>query len=477
MVVREDGHTIFPYTTQLSRRLIFRCPPVLNMLYLAVSDTGSRKSEVTGSGRSSLIRRWGGIDINAWRSERTTDGELLPAGNHTLQRASQVRLPYDEPLPDWSPPNSPGAIRRPVPHPMPDDGGADSWQSTRRAPRPAGNPGDLQRGAGGPALRDQPRVLGQPEPITTGRGARIGRRAVVITLAIVVVLAAVGYGIYSYLRVPPLTDLSAQVVSSNQIDLGFPQSGVLSRVLVHTGEHVAAGVLLAQETVAGLDQQVTADKQEVSNDEAIIKQLNTLLGEVNYEVSIDPTKVDTAAENTAPLQVDLANANSQLLRDRSQLSIATATAAEQEIRAPAAGTVMSISGQPGEVVTGAGVSGTSSTGGAVVVTPHFQLFPSQQSVAGSASASPVILLQTSGPTLINVVVPETQIGLVRLGSPVTITPSVSGLGPVSGTVTEIFSSSVVAAGQVSYEVQVTVVSHHDEHALLPGMTATATIRH
>jgi multidrug efflux pump subunit AcrA (membrane-fusion protein) len=331
----------------------------------------------------------------------------------------------------------------------------------------AGNGGDLQSGTGSP-------VSGQPEPITTGRGVRIGRRAAVITVTIAAVLAAVGFGIYAYVQVPPLTDLSAQVVSNSQIYLGFPQSGILSRVLVHSGEHVAAGQLLAEETVAGLAQQVAADHQAITNDWATIQQLNQLLSEVNTEVSSLSSR---PVMTTAPLQVDLANAKSQLLRDHAQLTIATAVAAEGMIRAPVAGTVMSISGQPGEVVTGAGVAGSGSTGGTVSVTPRFELFPAQQSVAGSASASPVVVLATDGPTLVNVVVPETQIRLVHLGNPVTISPTVPGLGSVTGTVTQIFSSSVVAAGVVSYEVQVKVVSHHGEHTLLPGMTATATIRH
>ena len=396
-------------------------------------------------------------------------GDVFSRPGAANGRAGDAELASRQP--DWAKSTAPLEIRPGPRHragsvteyPMPAGGGADSWQSPRRAPRPVGHPGDVQPG--------------QPEPITTGRGARIGLRAAVVGLTIVAVLVAVGYGIYDYMRVPPLTDLSAEVVSDSQIDLGFVQSGILSRILVHSGEHVKSGQLLAEETVAGLAQEVAADRQAVSNDEAIVGQLNQLLNQVTYEASQVSSDAGKTAQTTAPLQVDLANANSQLLRDRDQLTVATAIAAEATIRAPAAGTVTSISGQPGEVVTGAGVAGSGATGGAVAVTPHFQLFPSSQSVAGSGSTAPVVVLATGGPTLINVVVPETQIGLVHLGDTVIVTPTVPGLHPVSGTVTQIFSSSVVAAGQVSYEVQVTVASHSDVHALLLGMTATATFRH
>jgi biotin carboxyl carrier protein len=356
------------------------------------------------------------------------------------------------------PPASPGDLQ-----------GDDSWQSTRRAPRAPASPGNLQPGNGRPAPGEQPWALSQPQPITTGSGARIGLRAVVIAMTIIAVLAAGGYGVYVYLKVPPLTDLSAQVVSNGQLDLGFTQTGTLGQVLVHTGEHVTAQQVLAEETVAGLAQELAADRQAVSNDEANVRDLNNLLAGVSVE------SPDVLASTTAPLDVDLQNAKTALSQAKAQLIIENAVAAGTEIKAPAAGTVLSVSGQLGEVVSGTGVAGSGATGGAVTVTPKFQLSPSQQSVAGAASATPIVVLALGGPVYVNVIVPESQIRLVRLGSRVTITPSVSGIGRVSGTVTQIFSDSVVAAGVVSYEVQVRVAPHGAARDLLIGMTATATI--
>ena len=347
------------------------------------------------------------------------------------------------------------------------------WHSVRGPSSAAGTslaispvPGDRAPGGGH-------RLLHRSEAISPGRGVRIGLRGAVVALAAVAVLASVGFGIYAYMQVPPLTDLSAQVVSNSQIDLGFPQSGILTKVLVRPGQHVSAGQLMATETVAGLAQQVVADRGAVRDDQAVIRQLNQLLNGANAAVA---TLSGRAVLTTAPLEVDLANAESQLLRDRSQLATARAVAAEELIRAPVAGTVTSVSGQPGEVVTGAGVAGSGASGGAVTVTPHFELFPSQQSVAGSAAASPVVVLGTGGPVLVNVVVPQNQIRLVHLGDKAIISPTAPGISAVSGIVTQIFSSSIVAAGVVSYEVQVKVVSSLGKHSLLPGMTASATIR-
>ena len=426
-----------------------------------------------------------------------------------------------------------------------------------------------------------------PVLVAPGTGPKLGVRAAVVTLVAIIVLAATGYAVYATTQTPPLTNLSAQVVSTGQVALGFPQAGVLTGVLVRPGAHVAAGQMLATEMVAGLNQQVTADQEAVHTDQLDVRQLNALLNaadqqaaastasqrqmatagvssaaaaigstasarqaaisafqsEVNmanqalqadessyaktcgssptggadcetlaHQVAADKlslaaaqanlsaqqaAQADWAAEanrllsdqqaaqaglsgsttlTLAPLEVDLANAKGQLVKDQAQLATDQAKRAEGELQAPQAGTVLSVNGEPGEVVSGAGVAGGNGTGGSVTVTPGFELFPAQQSNAGSqGSSSPVVVLQVGGPLLANVVVPESQIGLVHVGAPVTITPKVAGPRPAVGVVTEIFPSSIVAAGVVSYEVQVKGSSPASPAGWLPGMTATATI--
>jgi multidrug efflux pump subunit AcrA (membrane-fusion protein) len=426
-----------------------------------------------------------------------------------------------------------------------------------------------------------------PVTVATGSGAKLGRRAALVALVAVVVLAAIGYALYATMQTPPLTNLSAQVVSTGQVALGFPQNGVLSAIFVRPGERVGAGQMLATELVAGLKQQVTADRDAVQTDQLAVRQLEALLtdadheatastssqqqvaasgvssaaaaigstlparqsaisafqAEVNianqtlqtdesnyaktcassptggancetlaHEVAVDKLSVSSAQANLsaqqaaqadweaeanrllanqqatqaglngnttlalAPLDVDLANAKSQLVRDQAQLATDQAKQAEGELQAPQGGTVLSVDGAPGEVVSGSGVAGGNATGGSVTVTPGFELFPSQQTNAGSqASSSPVVVLEVGGPLLANVVVPESQIGLVHVGAPVTIKPKVAGPPTTTGVVTQIFPSSIVAAGVVSYEVQVKVSSPAGMRGWLPGMTATATI--
>jgi multidrug efflux pump subunit AcrA (membrane-fusion protein) len=426
-----------------------------------------------------------------------------------------------------------------------------------------------------------------PVLVAPGTGPRLGVRAAVVTLVAIVVLATIGYVVYATTQTPPLTNLSAEVVSTGQVALGFPQAGVLTGVLVHPGDHVAAGSMLATEMVAGLNQQVTADQEAVHTDQLDIHQLDALLNAANQqaaastssarqvagagvssaaaaigstvparqaaisafqsEVTIanqtlqsdessyaktcdsSPTggadcqslahqvatdklslaaaqanlsaqqaaQADWAAEanrlladqeaaqtglngsttlTLAPLEVDVANAKDQLVRDQAQLATDQAKKAEGELQAPQSGTVLSVDGEPGEVVSGAGVAGGNASGGSVTVTPGFELFPAQQSNAGSqGSSSPVVVLQVGGPLVANVVVPESQIGLVHVGARVTITPKVAGPRATTGVVTEIFPSSIVAAGVVSYEVQVKGSAPASTSGWLPGMTASATI--
>ncbi len=132
-----------------------------------------------------------------------------------------------------------------------------------------------------------PPPLRQPVIIDKGRGPRLGGRALIAALIAIVVLGGIGYAVFASTRPAPLTSLAAEVASTGQVDLGFPNSGVLSAVYVHPGQHVKAHQVMATEIVAGLTEQVTADQQAVTTDQTDISQLNALITSAQQELAAD----------------------------------------------------------------------------------------------------------------------------------------------------------------------------------------------
>ncbi len=320
--------------------------------------------------------------------------------------------------------------------------------------------------ASGPGHTDIP--VANPRLTRRGPGARPGRRAAVASLIVAAVLVSSCLAVYAYSRTPPLTGLSAQVTSNGQVELDFPVAGVLSAINVSPGQVVRAGQVLATEAIPGLAGQVTVGRESVSADEATVAELERILAEAQAQ----------GLASAVTVEADVANGQNQLAKDRAQLAAEQSQAAAERLVAPQAGRILSVNGAIGEVVSSTGVAASGYTGGSVAVRPGFQLFPSQQSSAGSSAMwSPVVVLAVGGPLLVNVVVPQSQIGLVRQGATVSITADVPGLPPVHGVVDEIFPSSVVAAGVVSYEVRVSVPATADARRYLTGMTATASIGH
>ncbi|HEV2378142.1 MAG TPA: hypothetical protein VGS19_39005 [Streptosporangiaceae bacterium] len=284
----------------------------------------------------------------------------------------------------------------------------------------------------------------------------------------------------------------AGVISSTTASL---QSGLASlRAAVASATHLlnsdeanfqsqCTGTAGSQPTCQTLAHQVAADKVSLADAQASLTAQQTRdqqwTANANRELADAQAAQQGLASNSAsvlaPTEVQLANAQGQLTRDHAQLLTDESRAAAERILAPASGRVVSVTGTPGEVVSGTGVAGQGDSGGSVNVNPGFQMFPSQGATAGSASDSPILVMATTGPLLVNVVVPESQVGLVHLGQRVTVTPSVAGVAAIHGVVDEIFPSTIVAAGVVSYEVQVKADPTPQARRYLAGMTATASI--
>lgn len=503
----------------------------------------------------------------------------------------ETRPPSGSPLPATPAPQASDS-QPPLPP------GSDDVVDLRDAAAPAAHPAPPAP-TWPPASRraDEPTAATGLAPVPARPARRVGRRAGVAAAVVVVALAGVGFAGYRLSQSAPLTNLSGEVVSNGQVSLGFPYSGILSSVLVHAGERVAKGQVLATEVVPGSAEQLAADRTALAADEAQVAGLRSLLAQVQaalqretagqaqvasaevqaavtaiaaagasqsnaiaslegqvraaqallqtdqasyraqcpaapsgasqpasateqqcaalaHDVAADELAVSTAEASTASqetvqaewlalanrdrsdavaaaagslgpsivttasLESDLLRAEQQLPAARAQLAIDESKVGATKLVAPEGGSVVSVAGVAGELVSVTGVGTPAASGGSVAVSPGFQLFPSRQTQAGSgSSSSPVAVLATHGSLLVNVVVPESQIGLVRVGAPATVHPGVAGLRPERGVVVEIFPQSIVAAGVVSYEVQLRLERARGAARYLPGMTVTASIGH
>ena len=147
---------------------------------------------------------------------------------------------------------------------------------------------------------------------------RSGHRALWLAMAVVVACAAVVSWFYLARSGEPLTNLSSQVVNSGEIPLNFSQAGVLSAIKVTPGEKVAAGQVLAVESVPGLAGAVSAALQAVAGDRQEIQALNALLGSVQSSSGTSATEIQASnSEQLAAAKGQLATAESSFAAAKS----------------------------------------------------------------------------------------------------------------------------------------------------------------
>jgi hypothetical protein len=433
----------------------------------------------------------------------------------------------------------------------------------------------------------EPQVL----PIR-GHGVRPGHRGWYLGLGGAIASAVLVAVFLFATSTPPLTNLSAEVASDGEVSLSFPQSGILTRVMVHTGESVKPGQVIAQESVPGLSQDVTQYQATVSSDmqeEAYLRKLlssqqgsfasdktslvsifsqeltdsnnalaaaqaqqqaitNSTAGVVAQSQSAlslaqateqtecagvagtgsvaTPAVVDcldaqgkvadakvtlAQAQSTATvegasasatvtqdqrlvaeaqaaytsqlnanlptyvsLQTDLTNVETQTEKDQAALYAYQSKASTQNLVAPISGKVTSLNGTLGAATGLSGSPTSAPAGNNIAVSPGFELFPSASSQSGSsATTAPVAVIQGPKRAVIDVLVPETQIGLVRVGATAVFNPAISGFAKLKGKVSQIFPRPSVAAGVVSYEVQVLIP--RADSSYLDGVTGNVTI--
>jgi HlyD family secretion protein len=158
------------------------------------------------------------------------------------------------------------------------------------------------------------------------------------------------------------------------------------------------------------------------------------------EAQIAQARATLTALEEEPTPEELAIARAQVTQARSALAQAQLNLEEATLVAPFAGTVADVSIEVGQMVN---------------------------------SSTPVILLSDLTSHHIDLYVDETEIGQVKVGQPVVITPDAFPDEDIGGEVTAIKSIGTVSGGIVTYEVRVEIAS--TEVPIKPDMTTSATV--
>jgi multidrug efflux pump subunit AcrA (membrane-fusion protein) len=246
------------------------------------------------------------------------------------------------------------------------------------------------------------------------------------------------------------------VVSNSAISsLNFGATGRVGTVLVHLGQAVRKGQVLATEDAPTVVAALQADRVAVAADKS---NLAALLAE------------------SAPAS-SIATVENELASDRARRAAARTKVLATEIVAPAAGAVVAIYGQAGATATPAGLRGSAGPGQAALrQQPQFSLLPSgpMASLKNKNGLSPVLALRTSGGWQVRLLIPQSSVAGVRVGKSATISVPAADLSGVRGTVTELSPTPVSTSGGASYEAVISVPSH-TAVTPLSGMSANVQL--
>jgi multidrug efflux pump subunit AcrA (membrane-fusion protein) len=329
---------------------------------------------------------------------------------------------------------------------------------------------------------------------------------------------------------------SGNLAPASQLNLGFKTSGAVTRVYVKQGQQVAKGQLLAtldpqsaevtlqqaraslQSAEANLASEVETDGEGSSGQskgggEATAKAAaaapaatvpasgettttttntksaattpskTTSEGDASKQSSGSSTSnsgssnSSTATISEATREANLASAKAAVRSDRLTVQSDEQAVADTKLYAPEDGTIASLSGEVGEVVSGGGTtrassseSSSASTGAASASSTKGAA--SSSSSTGASSSSFAVLSNLSSMRLV-VPLSESEVGSVRAGQIATVTVEALEGKKLAAHVREVAILSTSNSGVVSYDVTFQV--DQTLEGLKPGMSATAEV--
>lgn len=308
---------------------------------------------------------------------------------------------------------------------------------------------------------------------------------------------------------------SGNLQPASQLNLGFKTSGTVTKIYVTQGEYVTEGKLVAELNPQSAEVTLEQSKAALLSARATLAKEEETDGEGSSAPKSESTKVtpqgsgkkssansasqsSTSTVSTATREANLASARAAVRSDELTVKSDEEAVGDTKLYAPQSGTIVSLSGQVGEVVTGSGTtkassssssssgSGNSATGGSAATGRSTGGTSSSSSSgsdsSGSSSSAFAVLSDLSSMQLV-VALSESEIGNVKVGQIATVTVEAlegqtqgatsSGASKLAAHVSEVATLSTSSSGVVSYDV--TFQLDQMAPGLKPGMSATAEV--
>jgi multidrug efflux pump subunit AcrA (membrane-fusion protein) len=308
---------------------------------------------------------------------------------------------------------------------------------------------------------------------------------------------------------------SGNVQAASQLDLGFKTSGVVTQIYVSQGQHVAEGQLLAELDPKSAEVTLEQARAGLQTAEASLVQEEETDGESsaggsNSAGGSSATGADKASAagkssgasvakatvSPALREANIASARATVKSDGLAVQSAEESLADTKLFAPKTGTIVSLSGEVGETVSGGGTtkgsgssSGSGSSGSGSGASAASALGSgaagsgsgasassasgSDASGSDSSSSSSFAVLSDLGSMQLVVPLSETEVGSVRVGQPATVTIEALESTKLAAKVVSVATLPTSTSGVVSYDV--TFQLDQLASGLKPGMSATAEV--
>ncbi len=215
----------------------------------------------------------------------------------------------------------------------------------------------------------------------------------------------------------------------------------------------------------------------------------TTSGRTTSTTSTTPSSSEKTKQSLATREANLASARAAVKSDMLAVQSAEQAVADTKLLAPDSGTIVSLTGEVGETVSGGGTSkaasstssssssGSGATGatGAAGRSATGAAASSSSSSSGSGSSSSSAFAVLSDLDALELVVPlsESEIVHVHLGQPATVTvEALEGL-KLAAEVVNVATLSTSNSGVVSYDVTFQLIQSSSE--IKPGMSASAEV--